>query len=183
MVADAARIVRPGYGALGIQLGGPYLSQAGQRLRLHYRCPRSTCPTSISPTSSPRPSPTCRQQPGQPGLHRHRPVRRAGHAPCRTPLIAAGIANGGVVMTPHVMAQVRRTRTATLVSDLQAHADAPRLDARPSRRPGGRLMQGVADDPLGRTAAGSSPSLARRSQDGYGPDQAPTAAPTRPTTG
>ena len=42
-----------------------------------------------------------------PGLQRHRPVQRPRHRPAEA-LVAAGIANGGVIMTPHLM---RRSAT------------------------------------------------------------------------
>ena len=70
--------------------------QPGSSPRPARRVP-SDFPTSVS--STPR-------RPGVPGLLGHRPADVAA-TPSRRPSVAAGIANGGVIMTPHVMAQIR----------------------------------------------------------------------------
>ena len=100
------RRATPGYALLGTQVGAASMTAEARRLRLqpataHRPAPQlsTRCPTSCSRS--------CYQNaPDLPGLLVHRPGLHRGQ-PLQMALVASGIADGGVIMTPHVMYQIR----------------------------------------------------------------------------
>jgi len=107
----------PGYGALGMALGGKTLWQ--QAAAFGYdQVPPIDIPGAVA-SNFPTPAELGPAQLGQPGQAYsaigQQDVEATALQNC---LVAAGIANGGVVMTPHVMAEVRSS-DGTLVASYQ----------------------------------------------------------------
>ena len=151
----------------GVQVGQPVMTQQAQAVRVLRRrrtknpfIPNLDIPNVIPSTFSNLPA----NAQSLLGLERHRAVQRRGHCRCRTPWWRPGIANGGVIMTPHLMQQIRDSQgnvvttyqpTPMLTASTQAAAASVNT-----------LMQSVATS--GDGGRGLPGLLAHGGQDGYG---------------
>jgi len=166
----------PGYGALGIQLGGTFLSQQADLFGYN----------SVPPIDLPNVVPS--NFPNAAQLSNNNQAFLAYSSigqfdvqatALQNAMIAAGIANGGVVMVPHVMSQIRQSDGAPVRT--YAPTIYQRAISAQSASQVNTLMQGVAKP--GGTAAGVgfSPSLNVAVKTGTA-QTSPTAHPTRPTS-
>ncbi len=159
----------PGYGQLGIELGVPTLTKQAQDFGYSiYKAatqyvPKLDLPNVVASTFSDLPSNS------QANLA-YSAIGQYDDAttPLQNALVAAGIANGGVIMTPHLMDQVRDSQgnvVATYKPTPMLTVSTPAAAAAV-----GKLMQNVADDTVsGRNGERDLPRfVARRRQDGYG---------------
>ena len=162
----------PGYGELGVQEGVSTLRQQaelfGYQLGAPHR-PARQSPSSLSAASQRSPRRTCARLAGLQAYTAIGQDVRAGRPRCRTPWWPPGIANGGVVMTPHLMSSIHDSQGA-LVQTLH-----PEGHGHGRRRPQAAqavtsLMESVTQ-PSGTAAGVGFPVLpVCRGQDGDGPD-------------
>ena len=147
----------PGYGQLGIELGVPTLTKQAQDFGYSiYKAatqyvPKLDLPNVIASTFSDLPSNS------QANLA-YSAIGQYDDAttPLQNALVAAGIANGGVIMTPHLMDQVRDSQGNVVAT----YKPTPMLTvSTPAAATAvGKLMQNVADDTVsGATANGIFP--------------------------
>ncbi|HUZ11152.1 MAG TPA: penicillin-binding transpeptidase domain-containing protein [Acidimicrobiales bacterium] len=143
----------PGYGELGIQLGGDLLSR--QAALFGY----NSVPPIDLPGVVPSAFPAAAQLTANQAFLAYSSIGQfdVQATALQNAMIAAGIANGGVVMVPHVMAQIRQS-DGTLVKSYTPSVYQRAVSARTAAQVTS-LMQSVAKP--GGTAAGVgfSPSL------------------------
>ena len=151
-------VATPGYGQLGIQLGVPTLTKQAQDFG--YALFGSTSqyvPQHRSAQCRRRPpSRPCPEQPRPSWPRAPSASSTTGRRRSEGALVAAGLANGGVIMTPHLMAQITDSQgnvVATYHPTPMLTAATPAAAAAVTK-----LMQSVADDTVpGATANGIFP--------------------------
>ena len=156
----------PGYAELGVQLGRPHHDASRPSCSATTRCPGSTCPrrrTSIVPADLPANS---QAHLGQSAIGQYNVQTTA----LQNAMVAAGIANGGVLMTPHLMSSIHDSQGA-LVQTYTPKAAATVATAQAAQQVTS-LMEG--GDPARRHGGERRLPLlpVRRGQDRYGADRA-----------
>ena len=147
----------PGYGELGIQLGVPTLTKQAEDFgyslfgTANPYVPNIDLPNVVPSTFSDLPANS------QADLA-YSAIGQFNDAttPLQNALVAAGIANGGVIMTPHLMSQIRDSQGGVVAT---YHPTPMLTAATPAAAAAvGKLMQNVANDTVsGATANGIFP--------------------------
>ena len=163
----------PGYGELGVQEGVSTLRQAGGALRHTTRCPPIDLPSNAQqPVGGVVASPLVNLPANSQAFQAYTAIGQYGvqDTALQNAMVAAGIANGGVLMTP--APDVVHPR---LAGGAGADATRPKVMAtggvgRRRRRPVTSLMEGVVAN--GTASGVGFPVLpVRRRQDGDGADR------------
>ena len=160
----------PGYAALGPDAGRRRSSTSRPTPSATTRCPRIDLPDVVAsnfPTAAD--FTRVQLQPGRPALaYSAIGQQDVAASALQKALVASGIADGGVVMTPHVMAEIRQTDNGQLVDHLPAQAVAPGRPPRP-RRPRSPSYAGRGHRRHGHRPALPGPE--RGGQDRHRPDR------------
>ena len=174
----------PGYGQLGVELGVPTLTKQAQDFGYSiYEAATQYVPNLDLPNVIP--STFSELSPNSQAFLAYSAIGQYNDAatPLQNALVAAGIANGGVIMTPHLMEQIRDSQGNVVTT----YKPTPMLTV---STPGRGRIGGQADAERGqrhcpgRHGERDLPGLvARGGQDGHGPGPGAHRARSRPTTG